>query len=130
MQGSSILLIRVDPTTGTIRTRGVFPNTDRVLTPGLFVRVRIPGSDTHTALLVSDRTLGTDQGQKYVWIVNEKNVVEYRVVTPGSLQSDGLRVIQVGLKPDEWVIVNGLQQARPGVTVVPQRVEMSTQIAI
>lgn len=120
---------RVDPTTGTIRTRGVFPNTNRVLTPGLFVRVRIPGSDTYTALLVADRTLGTDQGQKYVWIVNEQNVVEYRVVTPGSLQSDGLRVIQAGLKPDEWVIVNGLQRARPGVTVVPQRVEMSTQIA-
>ena len=120
---------RVDPTTGTIRTRGVFPNTNRVLTPGLFVRVRIPGSDTYTALLVADRTLGTDQGQKYVWIVNEQNVVEYRVVTPGSLQSDGLRVIQAGLKPDEWVIVNGLQRARPGVTVAPQRVEMSTQIA-
>ena len=120
---------RVDPMTGTIRTRGVFPNTNRVLTPGLFVRVRIPGSDTYTALLVADRTLGTDQGQKYVWIVNEQNVVEYRVVTPGSLQSDGLRVIQAGLKPGEWVIVNGLQRARPGVTVVPQRVEMSTQIA-
>lgn len=120
---------RVDPTTGTIRARGVFPNTDRTLTPGLFVRVRIPGSDAYNALLVSDRTLGTDQGQKYVWVVNEQNVVEYRVVTPGSLQSDGLRVIQTGLKPGEWVIVNGLQRARPGVTVVPQRVEMSTQIA-
>jgi RND family efflux transporter MFP subunit len=120
---------RVDPTTGTLRTRGVFSNTDRMLTPGLFVRVRIPGSDTYNALLVSDRTLGTDQGQKYVWVVNENNVVEYRVVTPGSLQSDGLRVIQAGLKPGEWVIVNGLQRARPGVTVVPQRAEMPTQIA-
>jgi len=120
---------RVDPTTGTIRTRGVFANTDRILTPGLFVRVRIPGSDTYKAVLVADRALGTDQGQKYVWVVNEQNIVEYRVITPGSLQSDGLRVIQAGLKPGEWVIVNGLQRARPGVTVVPQQMEMPAQIA-
>ncbi len=120
---------RVDPTTGTIRTRGVFPNTNRILTPGLFVRVRIPGGDAYKALLVTDRALGTDQGQKYIWVVNDQKVVEYRVITPGPLQSDGLRVIQAGLKPGEWVIVNGLQRARPGVTVEPQRADMPTQVA-
>ncbi|NOT55127.1 MAG: efflux RND transporter periplasmic adaptor subunit [Deltaproteobacteria bacterium] len=120
---------RVDPTTGTIRTRGVFPNTDRILSPGLFVRVRIPGGDAYKALLVTDRALGTDQGQKYVWVVNDQKVVEYRVITPGPLQSDGLRVIRSGLKAGEWVIVNGLQRARPGVTVEPRQAEMPTQIA-
>jgi multidrug efflux pump subunit AcrA (membrane-fusion protein) len=55
--------------------------------------------------------------------------VEYRVITPGSLQHDGLRVIQAGLKSGEWIIVNGLQRARPGVTVEPQRAEMPTQMA-
>jgi RND family efflux transporter MFP subunit len=120
---------RVDPTTGTIRTRGVFPNTNRILTPGLFVRVRIPGGDAYKALLVTDRALGTDQGQKYVWVVDDQKVVQYRVITLGPLQSDGLRVIREGLKPGEWVIVNGLQRARPGVTVEPRRADMPTQLA-
>jgi RND family efflux transporter MFP subunit len=117
---------RVDPTTGTIRTRGVFPNTNRLLTPGLFVRVRIPGSDMYQALLVSDRAISTDQGQKHVWVVNEQNVVEYRQVTVGSLQNDGLRVVNAGVKSGEWVVVNGLQRVRPGVTVTPQRGDMPT----
>jgi RND family efflux transporter MFP subunit len=117
---------RVDPTTGTIRTRGVFPNSNRLLTPGLFVRVRIPGSDTYQALLVSDRAISTDQGQKHVWVVNEQNVVEYRQVTVGSLQNDGLRVVNAGVKSGEWIVVNGLQRVRPGVTVTPQRGDMPT----
>jgi RND family efflux transporter MFP subunit len=117
---------RVDPTTGTIRTRGVFLNTNRLLTPGLFVRVRIPGSDTYQALLVSDRAISTDQGQKHVWVVNEQNVVEYRQVTVGALQNDGLRVVNTGVKSGEWIVVNGLQRVRPGVMVAPQRGDMPT----
>jgi len=117
---------RVDPTTGTIRTRGVFRNTNRLLTPGLFVRVRIPGSDTYQALLVSDRAISTDQGQKHVWVVNEQNVVEYRQVSVGALQNDGLRVVNTGVKSGEWIVVNGLQRVRPGVTVAPQRGDMPT----
>ncbi|MBM4258937.1 MAG: efflux RND transporter periplasmic adaptor subunit [Deltaproteobacteria bacterium] len=117
---------RVDSTTGTIRMRGVFPNTNRTLTPGLFVRIRIPGSDTYQALLVTDRAISTDQGQKHVWVVNEKNVVEYRPVNIGAIQSDGLRVVKAGLKPEEWLVTNGLQRVRPGVTVVPQRGAMPT----
>lgn len=112
---------RVDPTTGTIRVRGVFSNAERVLTPGLFVRVRIPGSGGYDALLVADRALGTDQGQKYLLVVNAQSIVEYRAVDTGPLQDGGLRVIRSGLKPDEWVIVNGIQRARPGATVDPQR---------
>lgn len=120
---------RVDSTTGTIRMRSVFPNTNRILTPGLFVRMRVPGSDTYQALLVTDRAISTDQGQKHVWVVNDKNVVEYRPISIGAIQSDGLRVVKAGLKPGEWLVTNGLQRVRPGATVVPQRGDMPTLAA-
>lgn len=108
---------RVDPTTGTIRARGVFANADRILTPGLFVRIRIPGRGPYPALLVPDRAIGTDQGSKYLFVVNDKKVTEYRPVQLGPLQDGGLRVIQSGVQAGEWVIVNGIQRVRPGVTV-------------
>jgi RND family efflux transporter MFP subunit len=114
---------RVDPSTGTIRIRAVLPNTDRLLTPGLFVRVRVPVSEARPALLVTDRAIGTDQDRKYVLVVNDRNVVEYRPVTVGGLHG-GLRAVAQGLAPREWVVVNGLQRVRPGVTVVPQQVSM------
>jgi RND family efflux transporter MFP subunit len=115
---------RVDPSTGTIRLRAVFPNTNRVFTPGLFARVRVPLGDKYQALLVPERAIGTDQGQKYVLAVNDKNVVEYRAVKLGRLRDD-LRVIQSGLAPGDTIIVAGLQRARPGATVTPQRAEAS-----
>jgi RND family efflux transporter MFP subunit len=116
---------QVDSQTGTIRVRGVFANANRTFTPGLFARVRIPVGDKYQALLVPERAIGTDQGQKYVLAVNKENVVEYRAVKLGRLH-DGLRVIQDGLKPDDLVIVNGIQRARPGVSVTPQRTEVAT----
>jgi RND family efflux transporter MFP subunit len=115
---------RVDPQTGTIRVRAAFANTNRVFTPGLFARVRVPVGDKYQAVLVPDRAIGTDQGQKYVLAVNDKNVVEYRAVKLGRLH-DGLRVIQEGLQPGELVIVSGIQRARPGLTVTPQRTEVT-----
>jgi RND family efflux transporter MFP subunit len=116
---------QVNAQTGTIQLRGVFANANRVFTPGLFARVRVPVSDKYQAVLVPDRAIGTDQGQKYLLAVNDKNVVEYRAVKMGRLH-DGLRVIEEGLKPGELVIVNGIQRARPGLTVDPQRVEVTT----
>jgi RND family efflux transporter MFP subunit len=115
---------RVDPQTGTIRVRGVFANANRIFTPGLFARVRVPVGDKYQAVLVPDRAIGTDQGQKYLLAVNDKNVVEYRAVKLGRLH-DGLRVIQEGIKPGELVIVNGIQRARPGLTVAPERTEVA-----
>src|SRR5262249_36754815 len=117
---------QVNPKTGTIRVRGVFPNKDQVLLPGFFARVRSPIGRPHNALLVSDRALDTDQGQKILYIVNEKNEVASRPVRLGALH-DGLREITDGLKPGERVIVNGLQQVRPGITVEPQTVDMPVQ---
>ena len=86
---------KVDRGTGTICARGVFDNAKQYLTPGLFVRVRIPFGKPHQALLVSERAIGTDQRQKYLLTVNKENVVEYRRIKVGSLR-DGLRVIEVG----------------------------------
>ncbi|NLX15070.1 MAG: efflux RND transporter periplasmic adaptor subunit [Phycisphaerales bacterium] len=116
---------QLDPGTGTLQVRAILPNPDGLLTAGLFVRLRAPVSRPRTALLVSERALGLDQGQRYVLVVNEQQVVEYRRVQTGALEQ-GLRVIVNGLNADEQVIVNGLQRVRPGVKVSPQRVEMDT----
>jgi RND family efflux transporter MFP subunit len=114
---------QVNPKTGTIRLRGVFPNKEQVLLPGLFARVRTPIGRLHKCLLVSERAFDTDQGQKILYVVNEKNEVVSRPVRLGALH-DGLREVTDGLKPGERVIVKGLQQVRPGVTVEPKLVDM------
>jgi RND family efflux transporter MFP subunit len=114
---------QVNPKTGTLRLRGVFPNKDEGLAPGYFARVRVRIGFPHKALLVSDRAIDTDQGQKIVYVVNEKNKVASRPVRLGALH-DGLREITAGLKPGERVVVNGLQQVRLGMTVEPKVVAM------
>jgi RND family efflux transporter MFP subunit len=114
---------QVNPRTGTLRVRGVFRNKDDLLSPGLFARVRVPIGHAHRALLVTDRAIDTDQGQKVLYAVNEKNTVVSRPVRLGALH-DGLREIAEGLKPGERVIVSGLQLVRPGATVEPKLVDM------
>jgi len=88
---------QVNPKTGTLRVRGVFPNKDESLSPGFFARVRVPVGQPHKALLVSDRALDNDQGQKILYVVNDKNEVVSRSIRPGALH-DGLRAIEDGLK--------------------------------
>ena len=116
---------QVNPRTGTLRVRGVFPNKDETLSPGYFARVRVPIGVPHKTLLVTERALDTDQGQKVVYVVDKDNRVASRPVRLGALH-DGLREITDGLKPGERVIVNGLQQVRPGLTVEPNLVDMPT----
>jgi len=120
---------KINPATGTIRVRGNFPNKDGRLTPGQFARVRLPVGEKYPGLLVTDTAIGTDQGKKYVLIVNSENKVEYRPVTPGELDGD-LRIFPpgAGLKAGEWVIVNGVQRVRPGITVKPEQVTMPTRL--
>jgi len=113
---------RVDPTTGTIQVRGVFDNADKTLTAGMFVRVRVAIQPRPGALLISERAIGTDQSSKYVLVVNDQSVVEYRPVTLG-VQSEGLRVIESGLQPGDRVITSGVQRARPGIRVTPSAAE-------
>jgi RND family efflux transporter MFP subunit len=117
---------QVNPSTGTIQVRGVFANGDRVLSAGLFARVRVPLGAPHRALLVTDRAFGTDQGQKFVYVVNDKNEVDRRLVTLGQMH-DGLRVVESGLHPGERVIINGLQRVRPGVVVDPRPGDMAAE---
>jgi RND family efflux transporter MFP subunit len=119
---------QVNPKTGTLRLRGVFPNKDEALAPGYFGRVRVPIGFPHRSLLVSDRALDTDQGQKIVYVVNDNNEVVSRPVRLGALH-DGLREITHGLQVGERVVVNGLQQVRPGITVEPKLVNMPVQNA-
>ncbi len=117
----------VDPTTGTIRRRAVFPNADGQLLPGLFVRLRTEIGDPSPKLLVEERAIGTDQRGEYLLVVNAKNTVEYRPVKLG-LQTDSLRVIEQGIQKDSWVVINGLQRARPESVVQPKRSKMAGSI--
>jgi len=110
---------RLDPNTGTLRARGVFTNSNRALTPGLFARLRIPGSGKYQALLLPDRAFSSDQTLKFVYVVNAQGKVEFRPVTVGPVV-DGLRVVRDGLKAGERVIVEGHMRVRPGITVTPQ----------
>jgi RND family efflux transporter MFP subunit len=117
---------QVDPRTGTIRARASFENKDGFLTPGLFARVKLLGHNSYRAVLVDDRAIGTDQSQKFVYVIDAENKVTYRQVTVGRLE-DGLRIVQKGLQPGETVVVNGLQRVRPGVVVAPERVAMDAR---
>jgi RND family efflux transporter MFP subunit len=119
---------QVNPRTGTLRLRGVFPNKDEALSPGFFARVRVPIGRSHQALLVTDRAIDTDQGEKVLYIVNKKHEVLSRPVRMGALH-DGLREITRGLEPGEQVIVSGLQQVRPGITVEPKLLDMPLRLA-
>ena len=125
---------KVDPSTGTIMVRGVFDNPKpqhgaRLISPGMFVRVRLPIGVAHPALLVADEAINTDQGQKFLYLVDAQNKVEYREVKLGPLQDDGLRVIAEGLQPDDWVVISGLQQIQPNMTVDATRQPMPVPAA-
>jgi RND family efflux transporter MFP subunit len=108
----------VDPATGTLAVRAILENSARVLLPGFFVRVRIP-SRPQPALLVSDTAIGSDQGGRYVLVVNKDNVVEQRKVELGQLVGE-LRVIEKGMSKDDHVVIGGIMRAIPGQKVEPE----------
>ena len=135
----------LDASTGTVQVRAVFPNENETLAAGVFGRIQAPVSAPHSALLVADLAIGTNQGQKFILVVDDKDMVEYRPVDVGQLH-DGLREVkrfltktepgpdgkdvikQVEvLKPTDRVIVTGRQtEARPGDKVEPKLVDMET----
>jgi len=114
----------LDPNTGALQARAVFSNESGLLMPGLFVRIRVP-IEKRKALLAPELAIGTAQAGMYLLVVNKDNVVEQRLVKTGQLDG-ALRVIEEGIKPDEWVIINGIQRARPGGKVNPQRAAEQT----
>ncbi|MHC4927232.1 MAG: efflux RND transporter periplasmic adaptor subunit [Planctomycetota bacterium] len=115
----------LDPQTGTVQVRGVVPNTNDLLFPGMFVRMRIPSRRQINAILVKEIAIGTDLGGKYVLVVDNTNMVHRRYIEPGQLYGD-LRVVKAsedsdkGIKPNEQYIVRGQQRARPGRPVTPK----------
>lgn len=110
----------VDPDTGTIQVRSVFPNAEKRILPGMFVRVRIPIGVSRNALLISERAIGADQSGHFVLTVNKEDVVEQRQVELGALV-DGMRVVTKGIGAADWVIISGIQRARPGSKVNPTK---------
>ncbi len=111
--------ISLTPTTGTLLVRGVFPNANGMILPGLFARVHLPVAERQ-ALVVPEVAVSFDQQGPYVLVVDDKNVVERRGVTPGP-QMDEQRVIEEGLRESDWVIVNGMIRAIPGKEVAPEK---------
>lgn len=114
---------QINPKTGTLRIRAVLKNANEAISPGFFVRVRVPIGFPHDALLISDRAIDTDQGQKIVYLIDKDNKVAVRAIRTGSMQ-EGLRAVEDGLQAGDRVIVNGLQQIRPGMAVEATMVEM------
>jgi len=102
---------RVDPDSGSVWLRGVFANPTKLLTPGLFVRVRLPIGEPHQAIVIPEQALATDQGQKHVWVVDDQNHATYRQLELGA-QHSSLRVVDKGIEEGERVIVSGLQKVR------------------
>lgn len=115
---------QVNRGTGTVRARAVLANPGGLLTPGLFVRVRLDTAAPRQTVLIDDQAVGTDQGQTYVLTLGAGNKVEYRPITLGGMV-DGLRVVESGLKAGEIIILKGL--VRPGMQVTPQRTPMQPQ---
>ncbi|GAB5444227.1 MAG: efflux RND transporter periplasmic adaptor subunit [Fuerstiella sp.] len=118
---------QVDPNTGTMRGRAILSNEDGLLTPGLFVKVRLPGSGRYDAVLIPDSAIGSDQTDKFVYVLNDEGGVQRQVVKTGPI-SHGLRIVRDGLDGSEQIVVSGLQQIRPGVPVkpIPETIEVQT----
>ncbi len=121
---------QLTPSTGTIRMRALLDNTQRQFTPGLFARVRLPGSAEFKATLIDDKAVLTDQDRKYVYVVDKDGKAQRRDITPGRLAS-GLRIVQKGLNPGDKVIVDGLQKVfMPGMPVNAKTVAMNASPAL
>jgi multidrug efflux pump subunit AcrA (membrane-fusion protein) len=139
---------QLDPNTASLQVRAEFPNDDDSLVAGLFGRIRVPTAAAHDALLVNERAIGSDQGQRIIVVVNDDNKVEHRMVDVGQVY-EGLRevkryrtVTEPGpdgntaerkvevLKPTDWIVVDGLMRARVGNKVKPERVDMVTLLPV
>jgi multidrug efflux system membrane fusion protein len=109
----------VDRASGTIRGRAVFSNGSGLFTPGMFARIRVPGSPAYPALLVPDVAIGSEQARKFVLVLDNENVARPKYVVLGDTY-DGLRVIKDGIAADDRVVTNGVARIRPGQKVTPQ----------
>jgi RND family efflux transporter MFP subunit len=111
---------RLDAGTATLRVRAEVENKAQLFSPGMFARVRLAGSGKAPAVLLPDEAIATDQGSKYVLVVADDGAVSRKTVRLGPL-SGGLRIVREGLAAADWVVVRGLQLARPGQKVQAKR---------
>lgn len=118
---------QLDRGTGTMVGRALVANPDLLLSPGLFARLRLPGSGLYGAVVVPDEAVGNDQAKKFVWVIGAENKAELRNIVTGPLL-DGARVVREGLTPQDWVVVSGMQRVRAGGTVDPQRKDNSALV--
>jgi multidrug efflux system membrane fusion protein len=114
---------RVDTTSGTIRVRARFDNSDGSLIPGLYARVKVISGDAYSALLINDTAIGTDQDKRYVYVVGSDNQIAYREIKVGDAHGN-LRIVKSGIQPGDRIVVSGTQRVRPGVKVSPHIVPM------
>jgi RND family efflux transporter MFP subunit len=120
---------RLDQGTGTLRARALIANEAGLFSPGMFARVRVTGTPAYAALLLPDEAIGTDQTNKYVYVVADNGMVTRRNIQLGPLV-DGLRVVREGLADGDWVITKGLHRARPGQSVAPNRVALTVSSSL
>ncbi|HEY4261175.1 MAG TPA: efflux RND transporter periplasmic adaptor subunit [Schlesneria sp.] len=119
---------QVDATTGTLRLRAIVENNHRFLAPGMFVRVQVPIGNPHPALMIREEALGADQGQRFVYVVNDKDEIAYRRVTVG-MSRGGRRVIEGEISLQDRIVVSGLQRVRPGTKVAVRPFELPSDAA-
>ncbi|KAF1009806.1 MAG: Efflux pump periplasmic linker BepF [Pseudomonas fluorescens] len=117
---------QVNPATGTIRGRAVFDNSKGEYTPGLYARLKLVGSGTYSAVLITDEAVGTDLGKKFVLVMDADNKAAYRAVELGP-KLEGLRIVRSGLNKDDTIVVKGLQRVRPGSPVTPETIPMASK---
>jgi len=117
---------RIDEATGTLRGRAVFDNPRGLFQPGLFGRIRLIGSGEYKAVMLPDEAIGTDQSNRFVYVVGEDGTVSAKNVALGPV-IDGLRVIRSGVELSDWVIVNGIQRARAGAKVTPEQTKIEAR---
>jgi RND family efflux transporter MFP subunit len=120
---------RLDQGTGTLRARALIANEAGLFSPGMFARVRVTGTAAYAALLLPDEAIGTDQTNKYVYVVADNGMVTRRNIQLGPLV-DGLRVVREGIADGDWVITKGLHRARPGQSVTPNRVALTVSSSL
>jgi multidrug efflux system membrane fusion protein len=116
----------IDEATGTIQVRAVFDNADKQFLPGMFAKMRIAGSDSYQGVLIDNKAIGTDLNNKYVLVLGDDNIVQYRAIALGE-GLNGLRIVLDGLKGDEKIVVNGLQRVRANMPVTPDEVAMADE---
>lgn len=119
---------RLDQGTGTLRARAIMPNKDGLFSPGMFARVRLQGSPEYDALLLPDEAVGTDQANRFVYVVGTDDIPVRRTVELGPMD-DGLRVMRKGLEAEDWVVLRGQQRVKPGQKIIPKRVPLDVSDA-